>query len=94
MVPARPVVPANPRAPRPGGPDGLPLIGVALTAADSMALTAAEWRAVCRAISRKNGLSAGSEMFAWMLDSTGHDQAAATFASLPATRGPAFRWTM
>jgi iron-sulfur cluster repair protein YtfE (RIC family) len=55
--------------------DGLPLIGVALTAA--------EWRAAGRAIARKNGLSAGSEMFAWMLDGTGRDQAAATLGSLP-----------
>jgi Hemerythrin HHE cation binding domain len=55
--------------------DGLPLIGVALTAA--------EWRAAGRAIARKNGLSAGSEMFAWMLDGTGRDQAAATLGSVP-----------
>jgi iron-sulfur cluster repair protein YtfE (RIC family) len=55
--------------------DGLPLIGVALTAA--------EWRAAGRAIARKNGLSAGSEMFAWMLDGAGRDQAAATLGSLP-----------
>jgi iron-sulfur cluster repair protein YtfE (RIC family) len=55
--------------------DGLPLIGVALTAA--------EWRAAGRAIARKNGLSAGSEMFAWMLDGTGRDQTAATLGSLP-----------
>jgi hypothetical protein len=31
----------------------------------------------------RNGLSAGSEMFAWMLDGTGRDQAAATLGSLP-----------
>jgi iron-sulfur cluster repair protein YtfE (RIC family) len=55
--------------------DGLPLIGVALTAA--------EWRAAGRAIARKNGLSAGAEMFAWMLDGAGRDQAAATLGSLP-----------
>ena len=55
--------------------DGLPLIGVALTAA--------EWRAAGRAIARKNGLSDGSEMFAWMLDGIGRDQAAATHGSLP-----------
>jgi iron-sulfur cluster repair protein YtfE (RIC family) len=55
--------------------DGLPLIGVALTAA--------EWRAAGRAIARKNGLSAGSEMFAWMLDGAGRDEAAATLGSLP-----------
>jgi iron-sulfur cluster repair protein YtfE (RIC family) len=55
--------------------DGLPLIGVALTAA--------EWRAAGRAIARKNGLSDGSEMFAWLLDGIGRDQAAATLGSLP-----------
>jgi hypothetical protein len=55
--------------------DGLLLI--------SVALTAAERRAAGRAIARKNGLSAGSEMFAWMLDGTGRDQAAATLGSLP-----------
>jgi hypothetical protein len=55
--------------------DGLPLVGVALTAG--------EWRAAGRAIARKNGLSAGSEMFAWMLDGTGADHAAATLGSLP-----------
>ena len=55
--------------------DGLPLIGVALTAA--------EWRAAGRAIARKTGLSAGTEMFAWMLDGAGRDQAAATLGSLP-----------
>ena len=40
--------------------DGLPLIGVALTAA--------EWRGVGFKIARRNGLSEGGEMFAWMLD--------------------------
>ena len=40
--------------------DGLPLIGVALTTA--------EWRGVGFRIARKNGLSDGGEMFAWMLD--------------------------
>jgi Hemerythrin HHE cation binding domain len=43
--------------------DGLPLIGVALTAA--------EWRSVGFTIARRNGLSAGGEMFAWMLDGAG-----------------------
>ncbi len=40
--------------------DALPLIGVALTAA--------EWRRVGFRIARRNGLSRGGEMFAWMLD--------------------------
>ena len=43
--------------------DGLPLIGVALTAA--------EWRGVGFKIARRNGLSEGGEMFAWMLDGAG-----------------------
>ena len=42
--------------------DGLPLIGVALTAA--------EWRSAGFKIARKNGLSTGGEMFAWILDGT------------------------
>ena len=42
--------------------DGLPLIGVTLTAA--------EWRGAGRAMARKNGLSASAEMFAWILDGT------------------------
>ena len=40
--------------------DGLPLIGVALTAA--------EWRSAGFKIARRNGLSEGGEMFAWILD--------------------------
>ena len=55
--------------------DGLPLIGVALTAA--------EWRGVGRKIASKNGLSQGSEMFAWMLDGADRDQSKATLAQLP-----------
>jgi Hemerythrin HHE cation binding domain len=55
--------------------DGLPLIGVALTGA--------EWRGVGRKIARKNGLSGGSEMFAWMLDGADRQQAAATLGQLP-----------
>ncbi len=55
--------------------DGLPLIG--------MALTAREWRAVGRKIASKNGLSGGSEMFAWMLDGADRDHTAATLAQLP-----------
>jgi len=42
--------------------DGLPLIGVALTAA--------EWRSAGFKIARRNGLSTGGEMFAWILDGT------------------------
>jgi iron-sulfur cluster repair protein YtfE (RIC family) len=55
--------------------DGLPLIGVALTAA--------EWRGAGRRMARKNGLSAGAEMFAWILDGTDHDHSNATLAQLP-----------
>jgi hypothetical protein len=55
--------------------DGLPLIGVALTGA--------EWRGVGRKIARKNGLSDGGEMFAWILDGTGRQDAAATLRALP-----------
>jgi Hemerythrin HHE cation binding domain len=55
--------------------DGLPLIGVALTAA--------EWRGVGRKIARKNGLSGGSEMFAWILDGADGEHARATLGQLP-----------
>jgi Hemerythrin HHE cation binding domain len=55
--------------------DGLPLIGVALTGA--------EWRGVGRKIARKNGISGGSEMFAWMLDDADRQHAAATLGQLP-----------
>jgi Hemerythrin HHE cation binding domain len=55
--------------------DGLPLIGTALTAA--------EWRRVGFRIARKNGLSGGSEMFAWMLDGAAPDRARETIAQLP-----------
>jgi hypothetical protein len=55
--------------------DGLPLIGVALTAA--------EWRRAGFRIASRNGLSSGGEMFAWILDSTDREDAAATLASLP-----------
>ena len=48
--------------------DGLPLIGTALTAA--------EWRGVGFKIARRNGLSEGGEMFAWILDGVGGDPAA------------------
>jgi hypothetical protein len=55
--------------------DGLPLIGVALTAA--------QWRGVGRKIASKNGLSNGSEMFAWMLDGADREHTAATLGQLP-----------
>jgi hypothetical protein len=55
--------------------DGLPLIGVALTAG--------EWRKVGFRIARQNGMSAGSEMFAWMLDGADRSGAAATLGQLP-----------
>jgi hypothetical protein len=55
--------------------DGLPLIGVALTAA--------QWRGVGRKMARENGLSAGSEMFAWILDGAEPDHSKATLAQLP-----------
>jgi hypothetical protein len=49
--------------------DGLPLIGVALTAA--------EWRSVGFKIARRNGLSEGGKMFAWILDGAAAHGAAA-----------------
>jgi hemerythrin-like domain-containing protein len=55
--------------------DGLPLIGAALTAA--------EWRRVGVRIARKNGLSGGSQMFAWILDGEEPDRARATLRQLP-----------
>jgi hypothetical protein len=55
--------------------DCLPLIGVALTAA--------EWRGVGVKMARQNGLSEGGEMFAWILDGAGREDAAATLGTLP-----------
>jgi hemerythrin-like domain-containing protein len=59
--------------------DGLPLIGVALTAA--------EWRGVGFKIARRNGLSEGGTMFAWILDGAAaggaHGDAAAALRTLP-----------
>lgn len=55
--------------------DGLPLIGVALTAA--------EWRSVGFKIARGNGLSEAGEMFAWLADGADKDTAAAAIATLP-----------
>jgi hypothetical protein len=55
--------------------DGLPLIGVALTAA--------EWRGVGLKIARSAGLSKAGEMFAWIADGADRDQAAAAIETLP-----------
>jgi len=55
--------------------DGLPLIGVALTAA--------EWRGVGRKMASKNGMAAGSEMFAWILDGADREHAATALAQFP-----------
>ena len=55
--------------------DGLPLIGVALTAA--------EWRAAGFKIARSSGLSDAGEMFAWLADGADKDTAATTIATLP-----------
>ena len=55
--------------------DGLPLIGVALSAA--------EWRGLGRKMGTRNGMAAGAEMFAWILDSTDRDHSKATLAQLP-----------
>ena len=55
--------------------DGLPLIGVALTAA--------EWRGVGRKMARRSGLSEAGEMFAWIADGAEPDQAAAAIGTLP-----------
>jgi len=55
--------------------EGLPLIGVALTAA--------EWRSAGFRIARRNGLSEGGEMFAWILDGAAGEDTAATLATLP-----------
>ena len=63
--------------------DGLPLIGIALTSC--------EWRSVGFKIVRKNGLSAGGEMFAWIADGTDPDQAAAAIGTLPPPARLAYR---
>ena len=55
--------------------DALPLIGVALTAA--------EWRGVGFKMARRNGLSAGGEMFAWMLSAAAPSQAREVLGQLP-----------
>ena len=55
--------------------DGLPLIGVALTAS--------EWRGVGFKIARQNGLSGGGQMFSWMLDGATPEQASSILGQLP-----------
>jgi Hemerythrin HHE cation binding domain len=55
--------------------DGLPLIGVALTAA--------EWRRAGFRIARHSGLSAAGEMFGWIADGAPEDEAAAAIRTLP-----------
>jgi iron-sulfur cluster repair protein YtfE (RIC family) len=55
--------------------DGLPLIGVALTAA--------EWRGAGIKIARRSGLSNAGEMFAWIADGADPEQAAAAVGTLP-----------
>jgi hypothetical protein len=55
--------------------DGLPLIG--------MALTAAEWRGVGFKIARASGLSKAGEMFAWIAEGADPDAARATLSTLP-----------
>jgi iron-sulfur cluster repair protein YtfE (RIC family) len=55
--------------------DAFPLIGTALSGA--------EWKAVGRQIARSNGLSAGAEFFAWMLDGAPPDRVAAVLTHLP-----------
>ncbi len=55
--------------------DGLPLIGAGLTGT--------EWRTAGRRIAKDNGLSNGSEMFAWMLSGAAPGRAKETLAQLP-----------
>jgi len=55
--------------------DGLPLIGVALTAA--------EWRRAGVRIARQNGLPGAAEMWPWIADGAPEDEAAAAIATLP-----------
>jgi len=63
--------------------DALPLIGTALTAR--------EWRAVGMRLGRENGLSGGSEFFAWMLDGVPAGEAAAVLAEFPPPLRLAYR---
>jgi hypothetical protein len=55
--------------------DGLPLIGIALSAP--------EWRGVGRKIARQGGLASGAEMFAWILDGADRQHTSATLSQLP-----------
>jgi hypothetical protein len=55
--------------------DGLPLIGAGLTTQ--------QWRKVGRTIAMKNGLSSGSEMFAWMLTDATPGRTKEVIAQLP-----------
>jgi hypothetical protein len=55
--------------------DGLPLIGVALTAA--------EWRSVGFKIARMEGLSGVGGMFAWLADGADPDHTALVLSTLP-----------
>lgn len=56
--------------------DALPLIGVALTAA--------EWRSAGRRMALKNGLSVNAELFPWMVDDDAPaDRASAALGTLP-----------
>ena len=55
--------------------DALPLIG--------SALTSAEWSRIGARIGRSNGLSGGTEFFAWMLDGAPPQRAAAVLGQLP-----------
>jgi hypothetical protein len=63
--------------------DALPLIGTALTAR--------EWRAVGMRLGRENGLSGGSEFFAWMLDGVPADEVASVLAGFPPPLRLAYR---
>jgi len=55
--------------------DALPLIGVALTAN--------EWRSAGFKMARRNGLSAGGEMFSWMLSARSPEETRAVTRQLP-----------
>jgi iron-sulfur cluster repair protein YtfE (RIC family) len=56
--------------------DGLPLI--------SGGLSNAQWRGIGRQMARQSGLSAGSEMFAWMLSGASPENVKRTLGQLPA----------
>jgi hypothetical protein len=48
-----------------------------------VALTGAEWRSAGFKMARKNGMASGGEMFAWILDGAGREDAATTLGKLP-----------